>query len=83
MTSSEESASSAKTTITVRESGPLIVKGHVVLLDDDGNEYPLEAGRPFKLCRCGLSKTRPFCDATHREAGFVATERVSSSNENS
>jgi CDGSH-type Zn-finger protein len=27
-----------------------------------------------KLCRCGKSKNKPFCDSTHKETGWEAEE---------
>jgi CDGSH-type Zn-finger protein len=30
----------------------------------DGTE--MEGGGETWLCRCGLSKTKPFCDSTHK-----------------
>ena len=30
------------------------------------------------LCRCGLSKNKPFCDNSHIEGGFVATGELPS-----
>jgi CDGSH-type Zn-finger protein len=61
-------------TIKVRESGPYLVTGTVTLIDADGNPYVTE--EKFVLCRCGGSKTKPFCDASHRTNGFVAEERA-------
>ena len=29
---------------------------------------------PYELCRCGHSKEKPFCDATHCEIDFDGTE---------
>ena len=61
-------------TITVRQNGPYKVEGDdVKLVDWNGNEYQI-AKRPFALCRCGASKTKPFCDRTHSEIGFQAAQ---------
>lgn len=47
--------------------GPLIVRGPVVLVDQEGRE--IDAGRnPIALCRCGRSRIRPFCDGSHSSA---------------
>jgi CDGSH-type Zn-finger protein len=62
------------TTIKVRLNGPYKVEGDDVrLVDWDGNEYAIER-RPFALCRCGASTTKPFCDGTHSRIGFAAAE---------
>ena len=37
-------------------------------------EIKLKAGRRYKICSCGLSKTLPFCDNAHRE--FNATNNT-------
>jgi len=62
-------------TIKVRESGPYRVTGPIVLVDADGTEYALE-GDNIALCRCGGSQTKPFCDGSHKENAFCATERA-------
>ena len=61
--------------IRCRENGPLLVKGMVKVVDHLGNEFPLPVGKDsIALCRCGQSKSRPFCDGSHRQCGFVAAE---------
>ena len=61
-------------TIKVRQNGSLLVDGDdVKLIDWNGNEYEI-AKRPFALCRCGHSTTKPFCDGTHSKIGFQAAE---------
>ncbi|MDW8394008.1 MAG: CDGSH iron-sulfur domain-containing protein [Chitinophagales bacterium] len=30
----------------------------------------------YYWCACGLSKTQPFCDGSHRSTGFVPVEIV-------
>jgi CDGSH-type Zn-finger protein len=67
-------------TIKVRENGPYRIDGgetEVRLVDWHGNEYRIET-RPFALCRCGASMTRPFCDRTHSKVGFQAAEAARS-----
>ena len=61
--------------IKVRESGPYLVSGPITLIDCDGNAYA-PPGETIALCRCGQSSNKPFCDATHKTCGFVATERA-------
>lgn len=49
--------------------GPYLIRGDFELADQDGNEIPLRRGT-IALCRCGRSRTRPFCDGTHKLIGF-------------
>ena len=62
--------------IKVRDDGPYKVTGPVRLIDPEGGVWDVGDG-PVALCRCGLSRTKPFCDATHREGGFESCERAS------
>ena len=58
-------------TITPYRDGPLIVRGDFRLVDQDGVE--IDPGRDtIALCRCGKSGIKPFCDGTHKRAGFVS-----------
>jgi len=49
-------------------SGPISVKGKIPIESSDGFTY--EKRNRITLCRCGKSKNKPFCDATHVEIGF-------------
>jgi CDGSH-type Zn-finger protein len=53
------------------QDGPYLVRGPVILRDQDGRAIET-ARRPVALCRCGKSRMRPFCDGTHRLVGFDA-----------
>ena len=56
--------------ITVRPNGPLRIEGPIDLLDAEGRPFDL-GGRPaIAFCRCGHSLDKPFCDGSHRNAGF-------------
>jgi CDGSH iron-sulfur domain-containing protein 3 len=62
--------------IKVRNNGPYKITGPVTIIDADGNEFELPPGEGIVLCRCGGSKTKPFCDKTHSKIGFEACERA-------
>jgi CDGSH iron-sulfur domain-containing protein 3 len=57
-------------TILVRANGPYRVYGPARLIDVDGAEFALPPGDWYTLCRCGHSKTKPFCDSTHKHIDF-------------
>ena len=77
--------------VKVTKDGPYIVTGGVPLIrenivtGEDGEPEKWETGPAFprrdtySLCRCGVSKAKPFCDGSHVEAGFDGTETANPS----
>jgi CDGSH-type Zn-finger protein len=63
-------------TIRVNQNGPYLVRGPARVVDADGNEYDVSARKSVKLCRCGGSTTKPFCDGAHSRIGFQGAERA-------
>ena len=61
----------APTVITPYRDGPLVVRGPVRLVDQDGQVIDVDR-RTIALCRCGRSRLRPFCDGTHKLVHFSA-----------
>ena len=61
----------AEVRIKPLKNGPIEVSGPVDLVDAQGNT---QSGTedPIYLCRCGHSATKPFCDGSHKKAGFQA-----------
>ncbi len=64
----------ATTTIVPWPNGPLMVRGTVEVRDARGKLF--DAGTRMTLCRCGRSGNQPFCDLSHRLAGFRDNPRV-------
>jgi CDGSH-type Zn-finger protein len=60
--------------IKVRTNGPYKITGPVRIVDADGNELVVPEGSGIVLCRCGHSRTKPFCDTSHKRVGFVADD---------
>lgn len=58
-------------TITPYRDGPLLVRGPIQVIGQDGTT-PDRQRDPIALCRCGKSKRKPFCDGTHKLIGFRA-----------
>jgi len=66
--------------------GPYVVEGRLPLVrtsiveTDHGEpigwapDQPVQQREVVKLCRCGHSSDKPFCDGTHRTIGFRGTE---------
>jgi len=54
------------TKITVNNNGSLKVEGDFEIVDMQGNAYGLQGRTIVSLCRCGLSKNKPFCDGAHK-----------------
>jgi CDGSH-type Zn-finger protein/uncharacterized Fe-S cluster protein YjdI len=50
--------------VRIRENGPYAVYAQIEL---DG------VGLRATLCRCGQSRSKPYCDGSHRDSRFVAT----------
>ena len=52
-----------------KPTGPYVIEGPVVVRDNEGNELvppPAKIPGQIKLCGCGRSQTKPFCDGTHK-----------------
>ena len=75
--------------VVVSKNGPYLVSGNVPLAkqtivgDAQGESTAWKQGDPYPqqgsyaLCRCGHSKSKPFCDGTHTKVGFDGTETAS------
>jgi CDGSH-type Zn-finger protein len=50
--------------------GPIELKGSVELHDHDGHAVQKKAGDALYLCRCGASKSKPYCDGAHSAIAF-------------
>jgi len=63
-----EATGHARSTIGLAKDGPLLVSGDIEIRSPDGSL--LFEGRKAALCRCGHSGNKPFCDGSHKAAGF-------------
>lgn len=57
-----------RVTVTVADNGPYVITGECQLITAPGKE--LATRDRLVLCRCGQSRTMPFCDGSHLRVGF-------------
>ena len=68
-------------TIKVNKDGPYLISAEdakqVSIVDWEGNPVAIPEGKPnLKLCRCGASTKKPFCDGMHSKIGFRGAEEA-------
>ena len=75
--------------IVVSKDGPYIVSAiipltvQIITPNNEGFSWDWKPGKTFatkgdyNLCRCGRSKTKPFCDDTHKKIKFHGKETAS------
>jgi CDGSH-type Zn-finger protein len=81
--------SSAPMTVTVTRNGPYAIRGGAPLSrqtigsNSEGESIEwlpgetVAVGAAYRLCRCGQSSRKPFCDETHARVGFDGEETAS------
>jgi CDGSH-type Zn-finger protein len=57
------------TTVTWKPAGPYVIEGPIVVRDNEGtilDPPPTKIPGQVKLCGCGHSLNKPFCDGSHK-----------------
>lgn len=57
-----------KLIVKLMENGPAILEGTYTMESD--SMAPQTSDKGVALCRCGASGSKPFCDGSHKDAGF-------------
>ena len=85
----EKKSKSGRPKVVIAKDGPYLVSGGLPLAKEiivtgkdgvparwgKGGRYPKQEA--YSLCRCGKSKSAPYCDGTHNGVDFDGTETAS------
>ncbi len=55
--------------VQILNNGPALITGNFIVRDANKKKVRV-SGDVIALCRCGGTKSPPFCDGTHRKIGF-------------
>ena len=62
--------------VTLIKDGPMILEGELLIQKESG-EIIRSTNRTV-LCRCGASESKPFCDGSHKNIEFKASNNRNS-----
>lgn len=60
-------------TMRILENGPLALHAPLTTGVNGGVNSGADSSLRATLCRCGLSRNKPYCDTSHHAGGFAAT----------
>ena len=60
--------------IKTAKNGPLVVNKLKEITESNGNVFSIDKST-VALCRCGQSKSKPFCDGTHGKIGWTSKKQ--------
>ncbi len=55
----------SKVKLTINNNGSVRIEGDFEIVDKTGANYDLQGRDVVSICRCGMSKNKPFCDGAH------------------
>ena len=63
--------------VTFKRRGTILIEGVVEVRDENGHVVPQPPAKHqgvIKLCGCGHSATKPFCDGSHKQ--FMGSDKM-------
>jgi CDGSH-type Zn-finger protein len=61
----QKKESKSQAIIEVIDDGPIKITGNIILKDSKRDIF--ETPREIRLCRCGRSQNKPYCDESHKK----------------